>query len=48
VPKVAVSFYNKGHVGKYNDHHHLIMKSEMIINQGAHITYTLQLLSSVL
>jgi hypothetical protein len=48
VPKVEASCYNKGHVGRYNNHHHLIMKSERIRNHDAHITYTLQLLSSVL
>jgi hypothetical protein len=48
VPEVEASCWNKGHVDGYNDHHHLIMKSERLRNHDAHITYTLQLLSSVL
>jgi len=39
---------NRSHVGKGNDHHQLIMKSERMRNHDALITYTLELLSSVL
>jgi hypothetical protein len=39
---------NRSHVDRCNDHHQLIMKSERMKNHGAHITYTLQLLSVVL
>jgi hypothetical protein len=39
---------NRSHIGRCNDHHHLIMNSERMKNHGACITYTLQLLSVVL
>jgi hypothetical protein len=39
---------NRSRVGRRSDHHQLIMKSERMKNHGAHITYTLQLLSVVL
>jgi hypothetical protein len=39
---------NKGHVGRYNDHHQLIMNLERIRNHDIHIMYTLHLLSFVL
>jgi hypothetical protein len=46
--KVRGKLLNRNHVGRRNDHHQRIMKSERMKNHGAHITYTLQLLSAVL
>ena len=46
--KVRGKLLIRSHVNRQSDHHHLIMKSERMKNHDAHITYALQLLSTIL